>query len=71
MQLLPENAKGLTVEEIIIPLGQNDARITFKLPEDADPGPRQNLTLRAVAVVEGLSISHDLKFNVNAASKKP
>jgi hypothetical protein len=70
VQLLPENAKGVTAEELTIGPGQNEGKIVLKLPEGGEPGPRPNLTLRAVATLEGLAINHDLKINVNAESKK-
>ncbi len=69
VQLMPENANGVTAQELTIGPGQNDAKIMLKIAGDAKPGARPNLTLRAVAVVEGLSINHDLKINVNVTEE--
>jgi hypothetical protein len=63
ISLLPENANGVIAESVTIGPGQNEAKLTIKAP--ANPGQRSNLTLRAVAVVSGLTLNHDLKFNVN------
>ena len=66
---MPDNANGVSAQDLTIGPGQNDAKITLKIADDGKPGPRQNLTLRAVAVVEGLSINHDLKINVNVTEE--
>jgi hypothetical protein len=69
VQLLPDNANGVTAPELTIGPGQNDAKMTLKIAEGTNPGPRQNLTLRAVAVLEGVNLNHDLKFNVNVIAE--
>lgn len=64
--LLPENANGVTAAEVVIPPGQTDAKVTFKVPAAGAVGQRSNLTIRAVAVVNGIvTLNHDLKINVN------
>lgn len=68
--LLPENTNGVTAAEVTIPAGQNDAKLTLKAPDGAAPGPRQNLTLRAVAVVSGVTLNHDLKINPTVTAEK-
>jgi hypothetical protein len=70
VQLLPENTNGVTAEAVTIGPNQNDAKLTFKAAANAAPGARANLTLRAVAVIEGQTLNHDLKVNVNVTPPK-
>ncbi len=64
--LLPENANGVTATDVVIPAGQNQAKLTLKVPANAAGGARANLTIRAVAVVNGnVMLNHDVKINVN------
>lgn len=70
VQLLPENAKDLTAEPISIAADKNEAKFVLKASDAAAAGPRANLTIRAVAVVEGITINHDVKMNVNVVKAK-
>lgn len=64
--LLPENTNGLTADEVVIQPGQNQTKLTLKVPAAAAGGPRQNLTIRAVAIVNGnVVLNHETKINVN------
>jgi hypothetical protein len=63
--LLPENANGVTAAEVTIPPGQNEAKLALKAPENAALGNRANLTIRASAVLSGVTLNHDTKINVN------
>ena len=65
LEMLPEGMKGITAAPITIAPGQNDAKLILKVAADAPPGPRPNLTLRAVGVVNGnVSLNHEAKFNL-------
>ena len=48
-----------------IPPGQNEVKLALKAPEGAALGNRANLTIRATAVLSGVTLNHDLKINVN------
>jgi hypothetical protein len=64
--LLPENTNGVTAADVVIPAGQNEVKLAFKAPAAAAVGARPNLTIRAVAVVNGnVMLNHDVKINVN------
>jgi hypothetical protein len=64
--VLPPNAKGLTADPITIGPGANEAKLTLRVAPDTPPMSLQNLTLRAVAVVNGnVNLTHETKINVN------
>ncbi|MCI0682836.1 MAG: PPC domain-containing protein [Gemmataceae bacterium] len=66
VSLLPDNANGVTAAGAVIAAGQNDVKLALKVPANAAGGPRQNLTIRAIAVVNGnVMLNHDVKINVN------
>jgi hypothetical protein len=64
-----EAIKGVTVGPVTLEAGKSDVKLTFKTADDAMPGPRNNLTLRAVAVISGVTLNHDLKFNANVVAE--
>jgi hypothetical protein len=61
--------KGVAVAPVTLEAGKSDVKLTFKTAADAMPGPRNNLTLRAVAVISGVTLNHDLKFNANVVAE--
>ena len=61
--------KGVTIAPVTLEVGKSDVKLTFKTAADAMPGPRNNLTLRAVAVISGVALNHDLKFNANVVAE--
>jgi len=64
--VLPPNTKGISADEITIPAGEDEARILLRAPADATPGNRQNLIVRAVALIAGNTpLLHETKINVN------
>jgi hypothetical protein len=64
--VLPPNVQGVSAEPVTIPPGQNQAKLMLRATTDAGPGPRPNLTVRVVAVVNGnVPITHETKLNVN------
>jgi hypothetical protein len=65
LEMLPDDMQGITAVPVSIAAGQNEARLVLKVAADARPGPRPNLTLRAVAVVNGkVTLNHEVKFNL-------
>jgi hypothetical protein len=64
-----EAIKGVTIDPVTLEAGKSEAKVTFKTAADAAPGPRNNLTLRAVAVISGVTLNHDLKFNANVVAE--
>lgn len=64
--VLPKEAQGVVADNIVIPAGQSEAKLTLKVPASAAPGNRQNLTVRAVAMLYGdVALTHETKINVN------
>ncbi len=64
--VLPQGMSGLTADEITIPAGANDGKLTLKIPANTSPGPRQNIIIRVTAVVQGnVTLTHETKINVN------
>jgi hypothetical protein len=63
--VLPPDVKGLLADEATIPGGENEVKLMIRTTEDAAPGPRNNLTVRAVATLEGVELTHETKINVN------
>jgi hypothetical protein len=63
---LPKGVQGVTADPVVIPAGQNEAKLVLRVPTNAPPGNRPNLIVRAVATVQGNhAINHDTKINVN------
>jgi hypothetical protein len=67
--VLPPEAKGISAEEVTIPAGQNEVKLKLKAAADAAPGPRNNLTVQATAVLEGVTLTHETKINVTINAK--
>jgi hypothetical protein len=64
--VLPVNVQGVTADPITIPAGQNEAKLTLRVPAGVPLGQRNNLIVRAVAVVNGnVPLTHEVKINVN------
>jgi hypothetical protein len=64
--MLPPDAKGLTIDPVTIPAGQDEAKFVIKAAADAPPGNRANLTLKATAKLnDNFQAVHEVKFNVN------
>jgi hypothetical protein len=64
--ILPPNTQGISADEVTIPAGQNEAKLILRVPPDANPGNRANLTVQASAVVNGsLTLNHETKISVN------
>jgi hypothetical protein len=69
--VLPPNVKGVTMPNITIGPGANEAKLTLKIPQGTPPTNLQNLTLKAVAVVNGnVNLTHETKINVNVVLPK-
>jgi hypothetical protein len=62
----PANAKGVSAELVTVAAGKDEAKLVLKAAPDAAPGPRADLVVRAVAMVNGnVPTTHELKFAVN------
>jgi hypothetical protein len=62
--IMPADVKGISAYEATIPAGQSEVKVIVRAADDAVPGPRNNITVQATAVVEGLTLIHDTKINV-------
>jgi hypothetical protein len=63
---LPSNVKGLSAEEGVIPAGTDEVKLVLKAADDAAPGNRQNLVVRATGVQNGnVPTVQETKINVN------
>jgi hypothetical protein len=63
--VLPPNAKGVTVADVVIPAGKDEAPLLIKAAKDAPIANLANLTVRASGSAFGTVVNHELKFNVN------
>jgi hypothetical protein len=64
--VLPPNVKGLMVDNMTIPRGANEAKLMLKVAPGTPPVNLPNLTIRAIAVVNGnVNLTHETKINVN------
>ncbi len=63
--VLPPNIKGVSSDNITIGPGMNEGKMILKIAAGTPPANLQNLTLRAVAVVNGnVTLTHETKINV-------
>lgn len=64
--VLPPNAKGIAAADVVIPAGKDEAKLVVKAAPDAPPGGRNELVVRATALVNGkVPTVQEAKFNVN------
>jgi hypothetical protein len=65
--VLPPNLKGITAADAVIPAGKGEVKIVLQVAADAAPGPRNDLIVRATAMVNGKvpTVQESPKFNVN------
>src|SRR5262249_39239279 len=64
--VVPGNVQGLSADEVVIPAGQSDAKLLVKVAQDAKPGGRGNLIVRATATFNKKPIPHNAQpFNLN------
>jgi hypothetical protein len=64
--ILPQGATGVSAADGTIPAGANEVKLALKAANDATPGTRQNVIIRASAVVNGnVTLNHETKINVN------
>jgi hypothetical protein len=62
---LPPDVKGVTINEVVIPAGKDEAKLLLKVAPDAQPGNRANLAVVATALFNNVPIAQEVKFNVN------
>jgi hypothetical protein len=64
--VLPSNVKGVNVDAITIPAGQNEAKLVLRIDPAMTPVNLANLIVRATAMVNGnVPTVHEVKLNVN------
>jgi hypothetical protein len=63
--VLPPNAKGVQIGEVVIPAGKDEAKLIVKSAADAQPVNLPNLVVRATAMYQGHATTHEVKLNVN------
>jgi hypothetical protein len=64
--VLPPAAKGITIDDVTIPAGKDEAKFIVKVAADVAPGNRPDLVVRATALVNGnVPTVHETKLNVN------
>jgi hypothetical protein len=63
--VLPPNVKGIEAGEVTIPEGKDEAKLVVRVPADAAPGNRGNLTVKATASYGKTSVVHESKLSVN------
>ena len=62
--VLPANVKDVSAAEVVIPAGKDEATLMLKAPAEAAPGGRNDLVVRAVAMVNGnMPTTQEVKFN--------
>src|SRR6185437_15564750 len=61
--VLPSGAQGVQIDDVVIPAGKDEAKLVVK----AGPMPVNvpNLIVRATAMYQGHSTTHEVKLNVN------
>jgi hypothetical protein len=63
--LMPPDVKGLIADEMTIEPGQSEVKLYLQADDDAAPGPRNNITVQATCELQGLTLTHETKINVN------
>lgn len=64
--ILPAGTKGLTADDVVIPAGKDEAKVTVKIAADVKPGAVNNLVVQATALFDGKTpIASEAKFNLN------
>jgi hypothetical protein len=64
--VVPPALKGVSAEDVVIPAGKDEAKLVLTVPADAAPGPRNELIVRATALVNGkVPVAQEAKLNVN------
>ncbi|HVS37005.1 MAG TPA: hypothetical protein VMS17_15700, partial [Gemmataceae bacterium] len=62
----PANVKDVSAAEVVIPAGKDEATLVLQAPANAPPGGRNDLIVRAVAMVHGdTATTQEVKFNLN------
>ena len=62
----PAAVKDVTAAEVVIPAGKDEAKVVLMVPAAAAPGGRNDLVVRAVAMVNGnVPTTQEVKFNLN------
>jgi hypothetical protein len=62
---IPQDVKDVTIDEVTIPPGKDEAKLIVKVAASAAPGNRQNLVVVATGTFGDTPVSQEVKFNVN------
>jgi hypothetical protein len=64
--VVPANLKGISAADAVIAAGKDEVKLVVQVPADAAPGPRNDLVVRATAILNGnVPAVQEAKFNVN------
>lgn len=63
--VLPPGTQGLSADDAVLPAGKTDGKLVIRVPANAPVGNRANLTVRATAVIYGMTLTHETKININ------
>jgi len=65
--VVPATVQGVTAADVVIPAGKDEAKLVLKVPAAAVPGARNDLLVRATAMVNGTvpTVQESAKFNLN------
>ncbi len=66
--VLPSKVQGISAEEVVVPAGRNEARLILKVADNAKPGERSGLTVRATGTGQnGKPVTQEATVNVNVS----
>ena len=64
--VLPANVKGVTADEVTVPPGKTEVKLSLRAGLDAVPGNPQDVIVRAVAALtQNVSATHDAKLSLS------
>jgi hypothetical protein len=67
--VVPPDAKGLAAEEVVIPEGKNEAKMTIKAAAEAQPGTKATIVRVAATIKEKVEMKQDVKLSLNVAKQ--
>jgi hypothetical protein len=64
----PPKVQGISAEEVVVPAGQNEAKLILKVADNAKPGERSGLTVRATGMGQnGKPVVQEATVNVDVS----
>ena len=67
--IVPPTVKGLSAAEATIPAGANEVKVRLQVAADAAPGPRNDLVVRATAVLAGNVQAADMEGTLGVSKE--